>query len=497
MEKLSLNVVIELNKMKDPKKDWNVETLSQKLGEVVLIKDAYQLSSYANIDSEEQTKQRVEQNQHLSHRPRQNNMSAHTFATLTEEKRKITSDKNSRIYPCAFCSGQHLNDQCSTYKNLEERKKRVAQNELCFRCLRPGHRSKDCRFNRPCAYCQGNHNRALCQKMHHPANHQTGGLKMMPTCEFTPTSTAVFDYQEAGNKVSQTENHTSLSTSDPICEEKIFATKTMTNTFLLTTEVIAVNPRKHELSQKICFFDTGSQRSYMRNDLKKNLKLVSDNEEILSVQTFASTNPQNIKSSQVKALLQLENGIFEEIQTNTVPVITEKLSSVILSLEDEAIVWKTCGKTTATENLVSRKGTTKPDMLIGMDYFWHFVQGPETGKLPSGLFIVQSKFGPLICGKSQQISTFAINHGSTIAQVATNIRQESSGFDPKNLQEFWTLESIGIIDKRNEKDDEIAKKRFLESIQFENVRYQVRWPWKVDSPFDSRTVTYTKICRGY
>jgi len=85
-------------------------------------------------------------------------------------------------------------------------------------------------------------------------------------------------------------------------------------------------------------------------------------------------NIDQLEASKSKHYLVLENNNFDEIQANNVPVIAEMLNSLILTPEDEAIVLKTCGQTPATNNLFSRRNTNKPDMLIGMDYFSHFVQ---------------------------------------------------------------------------------------------------------------------------
>ena len=65
-----------------------------------------------------------------------------TFASTTED---FTKPKNSK---CPFIEGKHAIWSCEEFKTmkLKERKNmcNVQKFRLCFNCLRPGNRSKDC-----------------------------------------------------------------------------------------------------------------------------------------------------------------------------------------------------------------------------------------------------------------------------------------------------------------------------------------------------------------
>ena len=47
-----------------------------------------------------------------------------------------------------------------------------------------------------------------------------------------------------------------------------------------------------------------------------------------------------------------------------------------------------------------------------------------------------------------------------------------------SLENFWSLEAIGIKDTPYTSDDEVAFKCFNTTILFQNERYQIMWPWK-------------------
>ncbi|XP_060601699.1 uncharacterized protein LOC132754961 [Ruditapes philippinarum] len=51
------------------------------------------------------------------------------------------------------------------------------------------------------------------------------------------------------------------------------------------------------------------------------------------------------------------------------------------------------------------------------------------------------------------------------------------------LQDFWNLETIGIRDEIEVTNDEVAMKKFRDTLTFQNDRYQVTWPWR-EEEFD-------------
>ena len=81
-----------------------------------------------------------------------------TFASNAEESSK---PKN---FEGPFKDGQHPNWTCEKFDSLKvnERREHVQKFRLCFNCLKPGHRSKDCR-SRTCSAlsCGRRHNRLL------------------------------------------------------------------------------------------------------------------------------------------------------------------------------------------------------------------------------------------------------------------------------------------------------------------------------------------------
>uniref|UniRef100_A0A0M3HS22 Apt1 domain-containing protein n=1 Tax=Ascaris lumbricoides TaxID=6252 RepID=A0A0M3HS22_ASCLU len=76
----------------------------------------------------------------------------------------------------------------------------------------------------------------------------------------------------------------------------------------------------------------------------------------------------------------------------------------------------------------------------------------------------------MICGKGQMKP---LREDNTVCSVT--------------LEQFWDLESIGIMDEPEETDGEIAINQFVNPVQWKNNRYEVRWPWKsLDPPLQTK-----------
>ena len=79
----------------------------------------------------------------------------------SKETKSVSEDKspNKPYHVCIFCNENHHLDTCKTFmaKKLGDRKQFMFNNELCFGCLRPGHRSSSCQNRLTCKTCSKLH----------------------------------------------------------------------------------------------------------------------------------------------------------------------------------------------------------------------------------------------------------------------------------------------------------------------------------------------------
>ncbi|XP_056597979.1 uncharacterized protein LOC130433119 [Triplophysa dalaica] len=73
-------------------------------------------------------------------------------------KVNVTSPFSEPV-PCLCCGDSHSIHKCQTFANkpVEEKKRLIFDNNLCFGCLRRGHNSRECRSKAICSICKKRH----------------------------------------------------------------------------------------------------------------------------------------------------------------------------------------------------------------------------------------------------------------------------------------------------------------------------------------------------
>ncbi|CAK5070818.1 unnamed protein product [Meloidogyne enterolobii] len=205
------------------------------------------------------------------------------------------------------------------------------------------------------------------------------------------------------------------------------------------------------------FFDSGSQTSYITKELVEQLQPPKLSEEMLRIHTFANQNPKTIRSLLVSVQLKRQDDKWEPIQLNTINEISSKMES-----------YQFTGKHDQIEPV-----TGTPSILIGIREFWNFVTGLR--QIGPKLYKIQTIFGDVLGGESCFERS---NYSSTFMSI------NGKKFDHSNVMEnFWALETIGIKENPEEKDDDTAMRLFKQSIrQKPNGTYTVRLPWREPRP---------------
>ena len=239
---------------------------------------------------------------------------APTAAALLAEGQRTTPT-------CSYCQQPHSSYACTKVVSVDDRKVILRSAGRCFLCLCRGHILRQCTSKFECPNCGGRHHRSICYGQQPPSNES----------ESTPN-------QESGQPV---KTMTNLSTGmNPAAQHfqpctataTTNASKPSTSTSLWTSGnqaillqtaiAIAYNPTAPEKSRRVrIVFDSGSQRSYMREQVAKDLSLTSEDEKSLTIITFGSKREQTRVCNLVRLGLTTKDEISKQLMLFTVPTI--------------------------------------------------------------------------------------------------------------------------------------------------------------------------------
>ncbi|VIP00093.1 Uncharacterized protein BM_BM17139 [Brugia malayi] len=206
----------------------------------------------------------------------ENKLPAWIIDKLYQLKEDSTSWKNFYKWekePCVFCNKDHWNNECNIYPTLKLRMERLREITACFKCLRKGHATSDCKKGKPlCFHCKSPHNTALC-----PNNYKELTQAVDSNKERLGSVTIANSITEKGNQWKK-------------------------RTLLLCKEINVTNPNRPKIQQKaLILFDIGSQLSFISKDLAYRLNLQETNEMEIKIASFGDKTPKTCITTKLKS----------------------------------------------------------------------------------------------------------------------------------------------------------------------------------------------------
>ncbi|MEM7375589.1 MAG: reverse transcriptase domain-containing protein [Bacteroidota bacterium] len=229
--------------------------------------------------------------------------------------------------------------------------------------------------------------------------------------------------------------------------------------------------------------DTGSSRTYITEELVEKLKLRTEDKNRLTVYTFGGKKPKEMTSPVVTIVLKSKDGNILKVKANVVPKICAQINRHPVHLKDKMKFRRTFR---LADTLPTSREASTIGVLIGNDYYNDVMTG-ERKQVQEGLFVLKSKFGWVVSGRTKSInkqdtesSLFVMTHSSS--NILPDIHQVTAADDslptPPNLEDFWNLETIGIKPDEPNNADEITIEMFKDTITKEGYRYFISWPWR-------------------
>ena len=493
ISKYPSEVIVKLEETKEPVVPWSVESLRKAIVSYIAVQEnvqRYVSTNNPNVRGQDNIQHYVSTNNpnvrgqsFVSRQTRstQDSQRPFTETLVTNIQRKNAGNQTKASLPCLFCRGCHFNDMCDKYTTLAGRKQVLNQQRRCFICLKVSHVSKDCPSSqkKSCCYCgkKGSHNRCLC-----PQKFTRQVTESFVTTESSDdaidaTATHTESVRETDNSVNIVDSNTTpmllASGEKVLLQIATVPIQKMDGSVTVTARVL---------------LDSASQRTFMTDRLAKQLKLIPEHKELLSVSTFGAEKASNIDTYVVHFRVKTKDGSHMLMFANVLNQITGNIKRGPLHQKDMEFL-QLIPQNKMADPIPNTVETTAIDLLVGSDYFWDVVGGDKI-MLPSGIFMLPSKFGYIITGRYPGNDLDNQNKNASTLLVSTNRNEVvSSSFycsvnvsliKNPDLERFWSLETIGIKDPMSKESDEEAIEKFCSTIKFEEGRYQVSWPWKLN-----------------
>ena len=170
--KLPEDVLLQLEISNGAKNKWTTSVLRARLHEYVVAREKAEKKTESRFNNNNRSylqrpQDRTKSNGTPGSKVKANSWN-HTSITTGSAEALVANNKQnpaSRHYDQGrYCAKRHWSDECPQYQTINERKQQLK--DICFRCLKVGHVSKECKQNKMCVhYGEFNiHHRSLCPK---------------------------------------------------------------------------------------------------------------------------------------------------------------------------------------------------------------------------------------------------------------------------------------------------------------------------------------------
>ena len=248
-----------------------------------------------------------------------------------------------------------------------------------------------------------------------------------------------------------------------------------TGTVLLeTARTFAFSDNQQDKVPVRILFDSGSQRSYITDELRDKLGLKVEGKEILNLNTFGISKYCKQSCTRIKVKIETLDHQFIEITALSHPVICSPIKSPVninsyvhlLDLE-------------LADNLENvEKDHEIINILIGANFYHEFVLG-ETIRGSLGPVAVSSKLGWLVSGPSGSVIDNTVDT-CVISNVVVENINNSTNFSSESDEVTASFKQIFEVESLESPEDiESDKNKFGKTCNICKVgdRYKTGLPW--------------------
>ncbi|XP_064090686.1 uncharacterized protein LOC135204402 [Macrobrachium nipponense] len=392
-------------------------------------------------------------------------------------------------FSCCFCQGEHSGKVCMKYNTLETRRARINELQLCYGCLRKGHRLFECNSKSKayCFICNGKHHTFLCARLlpnstsinvnlsQQPSStksgHSRADNKPIETAQSQP-SFRTSQKSAATNNQSHSQNNVNSNQITVKNVASLRPTALPTATLLLSNDGNRIPVRAS--------LDSGSQRTFINPDVVEKLNLVPIKQVKLTLIPFGD----NVETKMFDVVRVMVRAGTKRIKLNAVvcnhvntSIHTPGLHNVYLRLQEG-------GVKLADKNIES---DTHSDigLIIGADYYNAFVYCHDKY---DDVCLLGSTAGAVIFGPIPNWACNVISDDenvrsviSTQSIVCSRVTASVNPLDGEDISRLWSLDTIGIGKDARSYNDQAAIEHFNETIVKTDNKYTIDLPFKSDA----------------
>lgn len=163
-----------------------------------------------------------------------------------------------------------------------------------------------------------------------------------------------------------------------------------------TAKAAIFSPNNENSATAQLLFDSGSQRSFITEEMVRKLKLEPRSMDKLFIATFSSSESKKFESPLVDLRIKLIDGTFLDMSANMVKTVVNGVKRMPLVELKTSL----CNNLVFADTIPTAPEILHIDLLIGTDYYGHLVTG-QKGELSPELFVIGSKLGWLLTGRGR------------------------------------------------------------------------------------------------
>ncbi|XP_075151102.1 uncharacterized protein LOC142225212 [Haematobia irritans] len=376
---------------------------------------------------------------------------------------ELELDKNitPKSTNCNDCgSDAHQTHKCSHFLALsvEQRRKLVKDNILCFNCLRKGHSAYNCKSQQKCRTCQRNHHTLL-----HYGQEASSQRAHIAVSSEESTS-------EDMNADSEDTHQISLNT---IISQTARTSSIKKNLiFILPTALVFVRNCKGDLITCRLLLDTGSELSYISEDCIKRLGLPRNSSRI-SLSGISSVKAESTHGHSKLHIRSRNSSHVINAQVHILSRITSSLPRNTITNYDH----KHLDKLQLADPAFYRSNPI--DILLGADYIWDILTQEKVLNDDGKTIAVSTVFGWVVT--SLDTSNQRGRSSSALLSLVDIDR---------SIKSFWEIEETGDFKKQ---DSEFA----LVEHHFQKTHARhTDGRYIVELPFKDKDITFNDTFQG-